>query len=164
MRSILSLIPRCDMDWSKLLNVLEARVNPGDIVAFAGCFYCMQWCRGLSAPLLRIWSLVNPAGLVPVLFLLRFVTLWRAHPTLGSFRSDKKCGSNCMFMVELEWTARNQDDDVAKSYILHCAVFQWNAWNPNPTSRCIKFFACFDLFVLLLNHVKSTMNRVFSRR
>ena len=44
----------CDMDWSKLLNVLEARVNPGDIVAFAGCFYCMQWCQGLSAPLLRI--------------------------------------------------------------------------------------------------------------
>eukprot|EP00434_Breviolum_minutum_P019100 symbB.v1.2.016836.t2/scaffold1278.1/size127201/5 len=34
----------CDMDWSKLLNVLEARVNPGDIVAFAGCFFCMRWC------------------------------------------------------------------------------------------------------------------------
>ena len=35
---------RCDTDWDKLLDVLEARVNSGDIVAFSACFYCMQWC------------------------------------------------------------------------------------------------------------------------
>jgi len=36
--------PRCDTDWDKLLDVLEARVNSEDIVAFSACFYCMQWC------------------------------------------------------------------------------------------------------------------------
>lgn len=34
----------CDTDWDKLLDVLEARVNSEDIVAFSACFYCMQWC------------------------------------------------------------------------------------------------------------------------
>ena len=139
--------------WYGLVQVAECVGSKGEPWRY--CRICWMFLLHAMVSGAKCTILWSPAGLVPVLFLLRFVTLWRAHPALGSFRSDKKCVSNCTFMVELEWKARNQDDDVAKSYILHSTDFQWNVWNPNPTSRCIKFFACFDLFVLLLNYVKS---------
>ncbi|CAE7467700.1 unnamed protein product [Symbiodinium natans] len=34
----------CHLDWSKVITVLDKVVKPDDVVAFAACFYCMQWC------------------------------------------------------------------------------------------------------------------------
>ena len=32
-----------------MVDALDQRVNPGDVVAFSTCFYCMQWCQVLSS-------------------------------------------------------------------------------------------------------------------
>jgi len=34
----------CDMDWDMVFDALDRVVKEDDVVAFAACFYCMQWC------------------------------------------------------------------------------------------------------------------------
>jgi len=104
----------CDMDWSKLLNVLEARVNPGDIVAFAGCFYCMQWCLSHFEELIqRLVAFVQTRSAKLLVF--KDVPLLN-HNSLNCANSDPGEFTGCSISKEQATVDVKDTNDMLSAY------------------------------------------------